>query len=271
MVVQHLLYIGVLFAYGLVTLVHLIPDRMPDALVARVRTLGWIGVALHIATLVGDAVLGEWTPGLPEALSGVSVGIMIAYGAVARGRQRAIGILLVPLALVALGIGLVVPHQQVSAMEGQTTMNAWLPVHLALLFAGVGGFALSGAVGATYLYVHKALKAKRFDVISRFPSLDALDQIQFRAMFFGFVALTLGIGAGGALAAASLQQSWAMDPKVLYTLFVWAVYFAALQSRLVFGRRGRFTAWFSISGFGLMVFSLLGLNFLSASWHTYVG
>lgn len=269
---QHLLYIAVLLVYGIVTVAHLVPASMPTWLTGRVRLLGWLGVTLHVATLVGDAVLGEWTPGLPEALSGMSVGIMIAYAAVAKGRQRAIGILLVPLALVSLGTALVVPHQQVSALAESTATNAWLPIHLTLLFAGVGGFALSGAVGATYLYVHKALKAKRFEVISRFPSLDALDQIQFRAMFFGFVALTLGIGAGGALAAASFQQNWAMDPKVLYTLFVWAVYFAALQSRLVLGRRGRFTAWFSISGFGLMVFSLLGLNFfLSSSWHAYVG
>lgn len=269
---QHLLYIVVLLVYAVVTVVHLLPSFLPQGLAERVRVLAVVGILLHLVALAGDALLSQWSIGLPEALSSVSLGVMISYAAVATGRQRALGILLAPLGLVALGTGLVVPHQQVTALQTEAAVNPWLPVHLMLLFTGVGGFALSGTVGALYLYVHKALKAKRFDVVSRLPSLDSLDRIQFRAMLFGFCALSLGIGAGGMLAVASFQESWVMDPKVLYTVFVWFVYGAALQSRVVWGRRGRFTAWFSISGFALMVFSLVGLNFfLSSSWHAYVG
>ncbi|MCB9669956.1 MAG: cytochrome c biogenesis protein CcsA [Alphaproteobacteria bacterium] len=269
---QHLLYIPVLLAYVAVTVGHLVPWIVPAAVRERLRALGAAGVALHVVALGADVAVGVLRPGLPEAVSSVSLGVMVMYATLATGRQKALGLLLAPLGLVLLGLGLVVPHEEVAGLQQVQGVNAWLPIHLTLLFLGVAGFALSGAVGALYLYVHKALKAKRFDVIARLPSLDWLDQTQFRAMLFGFLALTLGIAAGGALAVASFQQSWVMDPKVVYTGVVWLIYAAALQSRLIWGRRGRFTAWVSISGFALMVFSLLGLNFiLSSSWHGYVG
>lgn len=269
---QHLLYIVVLVLYGVVTAAHLLPWVVPRAVIERARAIAGLGIAFHLLALGGDAVVGLADPGLPEAVSSVSLGVMVMYALVARGPQRALGILLAPLGMVALGLGLVVPHEQVVGMQQVDGVSAWLPIHLSLLFLGVAGFALSGAVGALYIYVHNALKAKRFDIVTRFPSLDWLDQTQFRAMLFGFLALTFGIGAGGALAVASFQQNWVMDPKVVYTGLVWLIYAAALQSRLIWGRRGRFTAWVSISGFALMIFSLLGLNFLlSSSWHGYVG
>ncbi|MCB9676064.1 MAG: cytochrome c biogenesis protein CcsA [Alphaproteobacteria bacterium] len=262
-------YIAVLVVYAVVLLAHLLPSAVPAGLRERVRLVAGVGALLHLATLAEEAVFSTWSPGLPEALSACSLGVMTAYFFVAHGQQRALGILLAPLAMVALGTALVVPHATVSALDQTDGLNVWLPIHLALLFAGVAGFALSSAVGVLYLYVRDALKKKRFDRIGRLPSLESLDRIQFRSMLFGFIALTLGIGAGGALATASFQESWALDPKVLYTLAVWFWYFVALQARLILGRRGRWTANFSIVGFGAMVFSLIGLNFILASWHSY--
>ena len=90
-------------------------------------------------------------------------------------------------------------------------------------------------------------------------------------MLFGFVFLTLGIGAGGAWAAASLTEPWAVDPKVLFTLLIWVWYGLALQVRLVAGRRGRWTALFSIVGFAGLLFSLIGVNFLVSGFHAYGG
>ncbi len=263
-------YIAVLAFYAVVLLAHLLPSVVPAGLRDRVRLIAGIGVVLHIGTLVEGAIFGTWSPGLPEALSACSLGVMVAYLSVAHGAQRALGMLLAPLAMVALGTALVVPNATVTALDNSTGgVNPWLPVHLGLLFTGVAGFALSSAVGVLYLYVRDMLKKKRFDRIGRLPSLESLDRIQFRAMLFGFIALTLGIAAGGALATASLQQAWALDPKVLYTLAVWFWYFVALQARLILGRRGRWTANFSIVGFGALVFSLIGLNFILQSWHAY--
>jgi len=113
------------------------------------------------------------------------------------------------------------------------------------------------------------LKRKKKISAGKMPSLEVLDRIQFRSMLFGFVFLTLGIAAGGAWAAASLPEARSWEPKVLLTLIIWLWYGVALQLRLAGGWRGRWSALFSIVGFLGLVFSLVGLNFITSGWHGY--
>jgi ABC-type transport system involved in cytochrome c biogenesis permease subunit len=267
--VERLPYIAVIVAWGFLSIGHLLPDVVGSTLRERSRVVGAVAVVVHLVTL---AIAGFTAPnpGFPEALSATSLGVGVAYVAVVHRNLRALGLLLAPLAMVTLGTSLVVPHRTVVALE-HTGTSPWLPIHLGLMFAGIAGFALSSVVGIVYLWARSRLKGKKFQGMSRLPSLEVLDRIQFRAMLFGFVFLTLGIGAGGVWAAASLQEAWGNDPKIWFTLCIWAWYGAALQVRLVAGRRGRWTALFSIVGFGGLLFSLVGLNFLLGGWHAYGG
>ncbi len=268
--VERLPYILVLAIYSFMTVVHLLPNVIPERASKAVRVVASVGALIHIATLLAVAFTAGYPPGLPEALSATSAGIVVAYAWVGTGRVRALGMLLAPLALVLLGTSLVVPHSSVNAIQ-EVAYSPWLPVHLGLIFAGIAGFGLAAVVGALYLWARDKLKKKQFDGIRRLPSLETLDRIQFRAMLFGFIFLTLGIGAGGAWAAAILDGTWSFDGKVLFTLLIWFWYGLALQVRLLLGRRGRWTALFSIVGFvGLMV-SLIGVRFLISGWHSYVG
>jgi len=261
-----------LAAYGYVALAHLLPDlanQMGGQKTARYA--GMFGVACHAVALVALPYKGVVQPGFSEALSAASFGIMFAYLLVGRERLRALGLLLAPLSVVILGTATVVPRQEVvGAAALAPALSPWLPVHLGLMVAGLGGFALAFAVGVVYLYVRDRLKKKQLASIRRLPSLEALDRVQFRAMLFGFTFLTLGIGVGGALAAASLEGSWSLDPKVWFVTLIWAWYAVALQIRLVAGWRGRLSALFSIVGFGGMIFSLLVMNFLVGGFHAHV-
>lgn len=261
--------IVVLVAWAFVATAHLLPDMVGEKLRSFARWIAVGAVALHAVALVAAAFSPSWRPGFSEALSATALGVGLAYVLVARQRLRVLGTLLAPLALVVLGTAQVVPHHTVAALD-ETGASAWLPIHLGLMFAGIGGFALSCVVGMLYLWARARLKHRRFADLGRLPSLEVLDRIQFRSMLFGFVFLTLGIGAGGAWAAVSLRgDAWEVDPKVWFTLLIWAWYAAALQVRLIAGRRGRWTALFSIVGFAGLLFSLVGLNFLLSGWHAY--
>lgn len=267
---ERLPYIVVLAAYAFSTVGHLLPDVLGERASRHARAVALVGAAIHTITLALNVLYSPYGPGFPEALSATALGVLGAYGWVGTGRLRSLGMLLVPLALVLLGTAMVVPHRQVAALE-EAGFSPWLPVHLGLVFSGIAGFALSSAVGVTYLWARSRLKKKRFVGMGRLPSLEVLDRIQFRAMLFGFVFLTLGIGAGGAWAAATLQEPWTVDPKVWFTVLIWFWYGVALQLRLVGGRRGRWTALFSIVGFAGLIFSLIGVNFLVEGWHGYGG
>ena len=261
----------VLVAWACVAMGHLLPDVVGERVRSANRAIAIGAVVLHAIALVAGALTSPYPTGFPEALSATALGVGLAYVLVASHRLRVLGTLLAPLALVVLGTAQVVPHRTVAALE-ETGTSPWLPIHLGLMFAGIAGFALSGAVGVVYLWARSRLKHRNFGSLGRLPSLEVLDRVQFRSMLFGFVFLTLGIGAGGVWAAISLHgEAWEVDPKVWFTLLIWAWYGAALQMRLIAGRRGRWTALFSIVGFGGLLFSLVGLNFLLSGWHAYGG
>lgn len=261
----------VLAGYALSAVGLLVPGLAPRIVVQRTRALAGLAAGVHAVWLLGALVDPHQPAGLREALSAASLAVAVAWAWVGGARLASLGMFLVPLSAVLVALSLGVPSGSVRAVE-ETGFSAWLPVHLGLVFAGLGGFLLSTVVGALYLWSRARLKRKDFAGMGRLPSLDLLDRVMFRAMLFGFVALTLGIAAGGAWAVAALDhERWAGDPKVWFTAVVWAWYALALQVRLVFGRRGRWTAWFSIVGFGGMLFSLLGLNQFLAGFHAYGG
>ena len=268
---ERLPYIAVLAAYALVALAHFAPSVVGESLVRRVRTVAGGGVILHGAAFVWASLLATAGPGYPEALSAGALGVMGAYVAAGKGRLSALGMLLAPLATVLLATAMVVPHRRVMALEEAEPVLPLLGVHLGLVFLGLACFALSFGVGVLYLWVRRELKAKRFQRLGRLPSLEVLDSLLFRATLFGFVAMTLGIAAGGAIAAAALDlgTAWAWDPKVGFTLLLWAWYGASIQLRLVGGWRGKWAALFAIVGFAGALFSLLALNFITTGWHGY--
>lgn len=262
-------YLVPILVYAVLAFDHLIPRALGGWVRRYSRPLALVATAVHLLTLVGSALYQAVDPGFPEALSAASLGMMVAYVVVGTApRMRVLGLMLAPLSAVLLGTSLVVPHRTINALA-QTGSSAWLPVHLGLIFAGIGGFSLAFAVGVLYLFVRGRLKSKKLAGLKRLPSLETLDHIQFRAMLFGFAFLTLGIAAGGAYAAMSFSEPWTWDPKVLFTVVIWLWYGVALQVRLVAGWRGRWSALFSIVGFSGLVFSLIGFNFLVSGWHGY--
>jgi ABC-type transport system involved in cytochrome c biogenesis permease subunit len=269
--VERLPYLVPIVVYALLAFDHLVPRALGGAIRSRARTLTIVATVMHLVALVAVAIAHGGTPGYPEALSAAALGMMVAYAAVDAGdRLRPLGLVIAPLSTVLLSTALVVPARTVTALA-ETGASPWLPIHLGLIFAGIGGFTLAFAVGILYLVVRWRLKTKQLTGLARLPSLEVLDRIQFRAMLFGFLFLTLGIAAGGVWAAATLEEAWTLDPKVLFTLVIWLWYGIALQVRLVAGWRGRWSALFSIVGFAGLVFSLLGFNFLVAGWHGYGG
>lgn len=267
---ERLPYLVPIVLYAILALDHLIPKALGGWVRRFGRPLALVGTAVHLLTLVGAAIWRGGTPGFPEALSAAALGMMVAYVIVgASDRLRALGLLLAPLSAVVLATGMVVPHRTVTALA-ETGTSPWLPLHLGLIFAGLGGFSLSFAVGVLFLFVRGRLKSKKnLGTLKRLPSLEVLDRIQFRSTLFGFAFLTLGIAAGGAWAALSFSEPWSFDPKVLLTLVIWLWYGVALQVRLVAGWRGRWSALFSIVGFSGLIFSLVGLNFVVQGWHAY--
>lgn len=147
----------------------------------------------------------------------------------------------------------------------------WLTYHVITCFFGYAAFAVSCAVSIMFLL---KLRSKEFgkDQITLYkvlPDSDLLEDLSYKAIAIGFPMLTLGIITGAAWANYAWGSYWSWDPKETWSLITWFVYATFLHARIARGWRGKRAALLSIIGFGSVLFTYFGVNYLLAGLHSY--
>jgi cytochrome c-type biogenesis protein CcsB len=146
--------------------------------------------------------------------------------------------------------------------------SAWLPVHVTLAFLGNAVFALAFATSLVYLFEDNRLKAKRPPKLRRlFPSLEKLDELNYRLLAWGFPFLTLGIVTGAIWAHFAWGQFWSWEARETWSLVTWSLYAMLLHARVTGGWRGRRAATLTILSFGVLVVSFVSANLLFPGRH----
>jgi ABC-type uncharacterized transport system permease subunit len=154
------------------------------------------------------------------------------------------------------------PHQAHPQFTG-----AGVSLHAALILQAYGAFGLGAMAALMYLTQERNLKFHKLRaLVSLFPPIQRLELITARLVTNGFLLLSLGLGIG-ATVLDHPGNSYFSDPKVIWSLMVWAAYLALVVSfwRLRFrGRR------FTLGVVGMFAFVLLtfwGTNLLSPLHH----
>ncbi len=179
-----------------------------------------------------------------------------------------LGSFLSPLAAVMMIGSSFLPPQ--SGPVSPLLQNLWLMVHIGIIFAGNGAFAVAFFAGVMYLIQERQIKSKRLGrLYHRLPSLEVLDALNYNCLIIGFPLLTLGMLSGSIFAQYTLGTFWRWDPKEVWSLITWLLYAALLHGRLVSGWRGRRSAMISIIGFLILIFSFLGVNYLVKGYHSF--
>ncbi len=138
--------------------------------------------------------------------------------------------------------------------------HAWLPAHVVPAFLGYAIFALAACLSCIYLLQERQLKGKRRGgMFRRLPSLETLDELNYRFVAWGFALFTIGIVSGAVLAKVEWGMFWSWEPVQVLSVLAWLLYALLLQTRTV-GWRGRRAAALTIVGFALLVVSFLSLN-----------
>jgi ABC-type uncharacterized transport system permease subunit len=128
--------------------------------------------------------------------------------------------------------------------------KGWLAAHIGLIFMGYAALFLSFGASLLYLVQEHALKSKKPDgLLSRLPALETIDQIGYRSLLFGFPFMTLGLIAGTVVAQSTYGRVNLLDPKILLSLLMWAVYLIMLYTRWNAGWRGRRAAYLATGAF----------------------
>ncbi len=116
------------------------------------------------------------------------------------------------------------------------------------------GLFLSFVASLLYLVQSAQPEAKQPTAwLSRLPALQAIDDLGYKALLFGFPFMTVGLIAGSVLAQEKYGSTFFADPKVLLSLLMWGVYMLLLYTRWSSGWRGRRAAYLATFAFVVAV------------------
>ena len=151
----------------------------------------------------------------------------------------------------------------------QPVLNSyWLMIHVAVIVASYGPFALGMILGFVALLLILFTNKNNKDKISL--SLKEITYINEMALTIGLVMLTIGNFLGGQWANESWGRYWGWDPKETWALISIMVYAFVIHARFVPALRG---SWFfnlmSMFAFISILFTYYGVNFHLVGLHSY--
>lgn len=227
------------------------------------------GFLCHTAVIVYDFAESGHLPvgNLRETLS--LAGWAVAGGFLLfqyRYKLKILGIFAAPM-ITLIGIfSLLVPGEPYQATK--IFKSFWLISHVVAIFLGEAFFTLAAGLGVLFLIQENSIKAKKHQFFfKRLPSLDLLDTSGYACIVVGFSMLTLGLITGLVYAKTYWGRFWSWDPKEVWSAITWVFYAILLHERLTVGWRGRRSAIMAIIGFGVLLFTFLGVNLILGGHH----
>ena len=179
-------------------------------------------------------------------------------------RVPIIGAFIVPLAWIAMVVAIHSPFGTEIPNLPPALQSYWMSIHVPVMFTAYAAFANAFGIGLAYLLQERQLKSHRpSQIVYDLPPLDDLDNLIYKVIRLAFPVLTLGILLGARWAYNAWGRYWGWDAKETWALITWIAYAIYLHLRLISGWRGRKTAYVSLAGFLIVVFTYVGVNYLS--------
>ncbi len=258
--------------YTLATLVYIIylMTHRKGALWAG-KNLLFAGFIVHILTIASRFFEAGHTPvtNLHESLSFFSFLIVLLFFIFQKQYKiEVLGSFVAPFCLILLISATFLPKEIVPLSPILKSM--WLPVHITLAFLGNAFFALATCVGVMYLIQERYIKNKKLGgLYFVLPSLEILDELNYKCLTYGFPLLTLGMITGSIWAEYAWGSYWSWDPRQTWSLITWFLYAALLHGRLTIGWRGKKAAVYVIAAFTILLSSFLTISLLSLGSHAF--
>ena len=216
-------------------------------LFVTISDLGWLFVIVALAAIVPLALyaVGRWRK--DESFVGIA------------NKAVFIGILLQLVVLAAFVL------RVRNASYPSPDQDGLFPTSLAASPFLLGGMVTG--IFASLLYL--MLLWRRSDLEGLLPPAETLDRVTYKAICIAFPLLTGMIATGAYWANRTWGSYWSWDPKETWAAITWLVYAGYLHMRITRGWRGRRAAYFAILGFGVVIFTFLGVTYLLPGLHAY--
>ncbi|HZK84117.1 MAG TPA: c-type cytochrome biogenesis protein CcsB [Desulfosporosinus sp.] len=192
-----------------------------------------------------------------------------------RYKLRSLGAFVMPipfllLLFIIMSMG---PDERIAQAIPPALKSQWLTFHVLTAMFAYGAFAVSFSLAIMYLLKFSKKedekKSEPKGIVSRFPSLERLDELAYKVVGFAFPLLSLCIITGAIWANYAWGTYWSWDPKETWSLITWIIYAGYLHARSMYGWKGKGAAWLAIFGFVAVIFTFFGVNYLLPGLHSY--
>ena len=144
----------------------------------------------------------------------------------------------------------------------------WLIVHVAVITASYGFFAMGALLGMLNL-VLMILRNKKNEQNIRLTILEVSYIIEM-ALIIGLFMMTIGSFIGGVWANESWGRYWGWDPKETWALVTVLVYAIILHLRKIPGLKSTLAlSSLALLGLGVVLMTFFGVNYYLSGMHSY--
>lgn len=178
----------------------------------------------------------------------------------------AVGMICLPFAFILLGFGYISSPR----IEPLTAayMSPWLVVHVIFALLGTACFVFALGTSIFYLLKSRYADEKIPDRYTSMPSPEALNDLSFRVVLFGFIAWTVMIITGAIWAKALWGSYWSWDSVETWSLISWLAYGIYIHLYFTYAGRGKLLAWICIAGFLINIISMWAVGLVTpATYH----
>ncbi len=232
-----------------------------------------LGIVFHLASF-GFRIHSFWQ--IPEnryflpintffgALSYLALAVCVAFFVIeSRHHLGILGAFVLPWASLSLGIAVFIASPEISGLV-PALQSYWINIHPLVLMTSYAAFGNAFGVGLALLVQEYQIKSRKpTPLCYRLPSIEELDNLNYRIIAAAFPILTVGIIMGGVWAENAWGRFWGWDPKETWALITALIYAGYLHMRYMMGLRGKKAIYVSMFGFACVVFTFAGVNFLS--------
>lgn len=146
--------------------------------------------------------------------------------------------------------------------------SSLVDLHFTLIYITAAALTVAGGSAFLYLLEEWQMKKRKSHILVRaLPPLEALDEVTYQAVIFGFPFLTLVITTGFIRAIQQYGSPFndvVVLSRLISTSIVWIIYLSFLTLRIGAGWGGRKTAILALTGFlGLILIRLVVITYLT--------
>lgn len=173
-----------------------------------------------------------------------------------RPRNRPLGVFLVPVTIMLLLYAAMLPK----AIEPEIMIfrGLILKVHVATVLIGYAFWSVTFAASVCYLYLERKEGSRAY----------LWDEMAYKSAFIAFCFHTAAVITGALWANQVWGVLWSWDLKETWSFITWLLFLAYLHARYDREWDGTRAAYLAIAGFGALVFTYVGVDFLLPQLHS---